>query len=526
MFDLSTEAMQPQVQSKLGTELDKLWQSVIEYRDTKLTDVTKFQNRFLAIKNFFEKNIAKKVQDLVWKYVGINIKEISYPNPWDGGFANWIRIAYENDPEGNDAGSISNILSGGWEAKYWGIELPNSMKAADLIAIASSYNKLTGSINAQQRELVKKYVSSVLYFDIGVGFLLEDFLPKNSGVEYMKPREITSIILHEIGHSVTIIEHACDKYAQISSYNYLFGIYEARRSADIKEIATFARQVADFSDKHNRKDAAKKIRSVVNKFELDVVQAGNAADPRTLRSISFGLLESAGMILLDVIMATFDVLSFDSNGRFDSNDQKFKTSDIPVNSRMLTKQERSADEYALSHGYGTDLASALNKMDKWISRLGLTKEQCNSLTTAERIGKDISLFDKIKLSIFSVGLCSGFEYSLYPDNKKRLQEMLNVTLQSMKNNGASADVVRKFMKDVEVYQKHINECDKSMMFMARVAKAYDVFMSYVSIPSLVDMLVHGRIRRELENLIEDLQVLSGNMIGYYGLKLQQLANKG
>ena len=51
-------------------------------------------------------------------------------------------------------------------------------------------------------------------------------------------------------------------------------------------------------------------------------------------------------------------------------------------------------------------------------------------------------------------------------------------------------------------------------------------MEYISIPSIFDMLVHGKIKRELDILIDDLQVLTGNLIQYYGLKLQQIANKG
>ena len=54
MFDINLEAMQALLKSRLGTALDALWQEVIDYRDSTLTDVT-YRNKIIAIRKYFER---------------------------------------------------------------------------------------------------------------------------------------------------------------------------------------------------------------------------------------------------------------------------------------------------------------------------------------------------------------------------------------------------------------------------------------------------------------------------------------
>ena len=65
MFSLALESMQASVKSKLGSELEALFQEVIDYRDKNLEDVN-FDSKRNAICTYFQKNVAKRMMDIVW----------------------------------------------------------------------------------------------------------------------------------------------------------------------------------------------------------------------------------------------------------------------------------------------------------------------------------------------------------------------------------------------------------------------------------------------------------------------------
>ena len=75
MITISTEAMNAVAQSKLGRELDALWQNVIDYRDSELKDVS-YVPKARAIKKYFQTNIVSKLKEVVWKNVGLHFSDV------------------------------------------------------------------------------------------------------------------------------------------------------------------------------------------------------------------------------------------------------------------------------------------------------------------------------------------------------------------------------------------------------------------------------------------------------------------
>ena len=86
MFEVATEAMAAQLQSKFGKDLDALWQEVMDYRDKNCMDMTP-ANRYKSVRQFFYNNTAKKFMDLVWNGVGLWIRNVSFVELWECGFA-------------------------------------------------------------------------------------------------------------------------------------------------------------------------------------------------------------------------------------------------------------------------------------------------------------------------------------------------------------------------------------------------------------------------------------------------------
>ena len=198
MFKAALEAMQVTAQSRFGKELDALWQSVIDYRDKELAQLD-YRVRYKKVKEFFHNNCAKKFMDLTWKYTGLWISECRYVELWDSGFCTWM--SFGSSGSGLGTLQIENVLNGGYTENYFHLKIPDELTAKDLVELASSYDKMTGCIKKEDRDKIKKMVSSVIGFDIRTGFLLEDFLPKGSGVNNFN--SILSLILIHNKHIST-----------------------------------------------------------------------------------------------------------------------------------------------------------------------------------------------------------------------------------------------------------------------------------------------------------------------------------
>lgn len=530
MFNISLEAMQAQVQSKFGLELDKLWQSVIDYRDTELKSDTSYASRKRKISRFFDANVGPKFISTVYKYTGLTITDVKVLDTfYNGSFCTWIYLGSDNSQKGTL--QIENIINGGYLKRYWGSMLgdTNVFTAEQLMKLASSYDAIHGCIKPEMRDEVKKIARCRIGFDVVLGFLIEDLLPKNSEVKNFTARELTAIMLHEIGHNLTLIEHAGDMYAHTASFDYLSRAFVAKNAGNGAEAMKLAKMVAAKADATGNTDAAKKINSIVNKFSADMSAAGTSADPVATRKLIEGLLFSLICIIGDLVIIPYNFIFGNSVMKKYaplSAEQKKKFSDIPCNERLCTWQERKADEYAFSHGYGADQVSSLSKIYQFIRFYGVSEKQAERLRLADELGKNISILEKFKLLVLAPAICGDYGYSLYPAASKRFKELLRITIQQLKANGAQPEYVAKYMADIDRILDKIEHYDKSEEFQAKVVKGYELFMAYCSVPSFIDMIVHGHVRKEIETLVNELQDIGSNLIDYYGNKFISAAKKG
>ena len=525
MFDVSTEAMQAQLQSKLGQELDNLWQKVIDYRDNELFGINSFKARYTQINNFFMKNCALKFMDLVWKYVGLWISEVKVSEIWDKGFCS---VSYMGGDPKKPYGhiQIANILTGGMLERYLGPIIPQTLAKRDLVEFVNSFDKSIGGIKKECRDQIRSKCQAVIGFDVRTAFLLEDWVAVNSGVTNFTAQEITAVVLHELGHTLTVIEHAADQYARAASFTFLAEAYKAQNAGNVTEAVSLANKTADAAEKFGRPGVAKQLRQAAAMVSKDIVRAGNAADLLATKKLVDGFFSGALGAFIDVFIIPFQMIFGLSNLKLNAADKAKKFGDLPVNARLATWEERKADEYAMAHGYAAPLTSGLRKIDMMMARLGKTEEECARLTEAENLRQKLGIWTIIGMVISAPVACDDYNDMLYPAGSDRFKEVLNTVIRQLKANGADPEYVQKYMKDIEIIKYNIDHYDREAETFAKIIKSYEIMMQYISIPSIFDMLVHGKIKRELDILIDDLQVLTGNLIHYYGLKLQQIANKG
>lgn len=523
MFDISTEAMVAVLQSKLGKELDALWQEVMDYRDQSLQEVS-FANKSRSIRKFFEKTTTPKLKDIVWRNVGLNFKDVRITSIFDGSFCTITFFDKTGTDKYEGTLQLEGILNADYIQKSWP-ELKNAgqpLTADDLIRIAESYDVKAGGIKATAKMEIRKIVNSILGFDVDFAFLMEDQLPANAGVANFTPREITSIVLHEIGHTLILVEHAGDCYARMSSFKYLTEAFRQANGQNVEESAKLAEKVAAVMAKKGDKTNAERLIAVTNKLKADMKTAGSSADPKEAKKLIGGFLTSVFDFIGDIFAISFDLIFGNQQGKRFGNDQKNKKSDLPINHRLVTWAERKADEYTFTHGYGADHVSAQNKNNKFFDRFGISEQQCQKLNEIERLHKGIGLFAKLKLLVFAPLYAGDYSYSLYPAGAKRFRELLNLTIQQLKANCTDSAYIAQYIKDCDYILSVCDNPNSRDQVIANIYRGYDIFMKYVSIPSFFDWIVHGRVKRELDELIEDANAVGNNLLTYYGFKIQQI----
>lgn len=526
MFNFSLEAMQAVLQSRFGRELDAIWQEIIDYRDKSLADMS-YNGKLSALKKFFRDTTVKKFVQCVWKNVGLHFSEVKITSLYTGSFCTWIFIDKDGKELQDGTTQIESILNADYIKRFF--PMVSSMikddhfTAEELMKIANSYDASSGAIKDSMKLQIRKFVNPILGFDLELAFLIEDQLAKNSGLGNFTAREITAIILHEIGHTLTLVEHAGDCYARMSSFNYLTSAFRQANATKPDQAARLAEAVAAKIAKRGDSTNAERLNKIAAQYRNDIAKAGPSVDPTVIKKTVAGMLETVFCFIGDIINVPLDILLGSPVSTRLASDQSGKKSDLPLNRRLVTWQERKADEYAFTHGYGADQVAALDRLGKFFNRRGLSEKACRTLTEAERLHKDIGFFAKLHLFVMAPLYAGDYSYSLYPEGAKRFRELLNLTIQQIKQHSTDPDYVAKYMKDAEYILNVVDNPDSRDEYIAKLYRGYDIFMKYFSLPSFLDWLVNGRVKRELEDVLNDANDIGNNLLTYFGLKIQQMA---
>ena len=528
MFDINLESMQALIQSRLGKELDAIWQEVIDYRDTTLVDMN-YRNKLRSLRNFFEKNSVPKFKAVVWKYVGLHIDSVKILDLATTG--SFCTMMYMDKEAGRINGTlqIESIINADYlfksslGARYMFSD-QKPFTADDLLKIADSFDKSTGGIKTAVRAELQKWISAEIGFDVTTAFMIEDQLPPNSGISNLTARELTGIMLHEIGHNMSLLEHASDCYARIATFRYLETAFINANKGNVGEVVSLAYGATTRIIEKADKQTADNIRGLADKIAKDIETSKKEQNEEYVTRALNGLVEIIIGCASIVSLLTSLVSGNQQTKRFANQwyEQHHKLCDIPVNERLATWMERKADEYAFSHGYGAEVVEALDKFTKFAARRGMSDKAIANLNEAENQGKIFRLFSALRIAATLPLIANNYSYALYPAGVQRYKEMLKVTIQKLKQYSTDPDYVAKYIKDCDRIINVIDHPSSDDEMTAKMYRVYDLFVKYCSLPSFIDWIVHGRVRRDIEDLVRDVETAGNSLLTYYGYKLQQL----
>ena len=520
MVKYSLEAMDARVSSKLGTELEALWQEVIDYRDKDLKGVS-FQGKVNAIQTMFAKKIAKRFMDIVYKHTGLYITTVFFKPHFETCFCTWI-CAGKGALNQRGTQQIEGILNGQANNLVGDLNW-NEFTPNELIKMASSYDTTKGIIKPEMRKQIKEWFKCAIGFDLSLGFLSNDYLPKGTDCEYLNARELTAIMLHEIGHNLTLIEHAADMYARQSLFKALENAFKL--NATPEKTFVLARAIAKYAKEHGYESDAAKLLEATARAEADFKSTGGSKSPAQEKKFIGSFIASIFYLLFTVIGSTFTSVFGNPTSEFNRMGQKKKLGDTIINERMWTWQERKADEYAFSHGYGADQVKALEKIYAFYRYIGKSEEEIKRITAIEKANSDISLTSKIGCMFWSLVMFTNDSARMYPPGSQRYKEILGQTIRELKNHGASAEYISKYVSDADAIIASIDNMAKEDKYVEECIYRWKAFYKIFSIRSFVSWLIDGRIDTELANIIDSIHSLNDNLMTYYGHKFEQLAKR-
>ena len=493
--------------------LIKIFQDAIDYRDgldysKKSTNVPLTEFRRQAMFKYcnstlgpaFCKYVEKRFNFVVTKVVFVEQPFIT------GMYAVLLNM-------GDDWEDISNQMT-----RYSGSSVVESDPSKNMIEMSKAFDVNTGKLKNFKFEN-KLPIAVTMYFDQNCSFLLKDFMP-NHLVEELTAEEMASIMLHECGHVVTVVENAAKLF-----HTYEFSTAHLEyliKNKNLEQAATYTKETinAAVASGGISKEAAVKVTAVID--NLYYLMDHDESIPATVAIVVVHLFVLAVKAIFCITVSTlfFTVMLnalFESI--FDTSVSGGKSSDTMAGPKNYYHVERLADEFVSRLGMGSHIGSGLAKLQTIFS----IKEHhpCADLPS-QRLNK--SQFANVVLHVY-MQIVKGFGFSdrntIYEKDNGRIQRLIDNNMQVFKND-LPKNALAHYVKDTERLMKTLKEIESRDTF----PKAMQWLLTNIGVLTPVKLLLKiqtGNITVEVDECIRQLEAIVGTKMNYYGAKFQQLA---
>lgn len=507
------EAISFQTSSQLGKDLTDIFQEVIDFKHQVSKSIADRTDRIVCVIDFVNKTMVPKFIKTVENNLGFKIKNVivngdSYNGKQfpEGKFAILLNINSYGD-------TLANALANMTGATY--NNAPNKYQYAEHI------KELANCIDLYSGKLTKKTLSNGLpiyindvYFDALHAFLLDEFIePDNAHLLEFEAKEITAIMLHELGHIMTVIEHLSDLYVvnsrirndtvNIRQMHDIDGAKELLKEIDttlIPHIVACANS-AGTVDKAVKNTTLKTI-AMVN--GLNKVLNFAAKDKTTTGVVS---ITSITKLIGELVLGLTGYV-YVKNIHAEYNSDGEKSSDRRNNSNNLFLLERWADEFVARHGYGNYAASAFNKMnklDEYYRTINASRD-----VSAYKIATNTSI--KVSIYIYIAKCFTIFNYLepvTYETEYNRLKRLLQDTKGIFKEKQLPTNCVYDWIKKCEDIHNEMQNCTKHKDDNEASPILANIIYALINKPvNLYKLIKDGKLDKDcaiLEDRIDDMR---------------------
>lgn len=516
------EAIAFQSDSKLASRLTDLFQEVIDYRDKiepkynlkKIDDINKFIKNLV---NFTKKILNKDMTKIIFEEVGISIRKLIFIEPEFscGMFA--IDIIDKNQ---SLSLLIREIMRGGIDVYEKNDKISDDIKS--LTNLEKYLNYETGKVDFRK---LKHKIFGELYFDI-----VTAFAPDIVSLNYKKEdrfiaNEITSIIIHEIGHIITPIEYM--------SYNGYCGTHGTQNineqmKKNPKELIEKVKdsKVIEKIDKMieiNPDDEGLVyfVKCLSNFFSFIVKHTVNfgASIIIVITQMILTLMIAYMMIGVNIVLIFSFLKHFFPDQTATGRESKTNRHDVLA--------ERLSDEFVSRHGQSHHIASALHKLGIFISNAkynefeGLMGDALRANFVMRSFVNFTMALDNILLANITKVVTSNYEADI-----ERCGRLLQNNIAIFKNKNLPASIrdsylysTKETLKIIKLYKK------QNRSIPSLVKKGIEFILSIVFVPEKLAGIISGDITKSQEKLLNNLDSLMSNRIYIGSAKLDQFIER-
>lgn len=520
------EAIKYQSNPKLGDELTALFEKFRNY--IKTTDANeKMQDKVgtgYARKQFYLKEFGKQISpkfiNIVNDNTNLTVKHVQTCPP--GTMWGFYAVLYEFSDK-QEPFLFDKIISG---------DLPPTTQQKD--SLLTNIKNLHEALDLKTSKLdlskmdKKMKLDVTIYFDLGAAFFIQEYIDRDP----LTSQELAAIMLHEIGHIVTLFEYAANF---VYTNNLLKEQHDAMmKHSNSKDTLTVLKELLSVAEKYNDNpkdiktiDKTKKVlnnfSNVIDKLEK-VGQRSSLTMVRKITNCIFRILNLIALPIYELMMVPLiSMTKFESNRDLYKtlDENKGKGSEYAVTRKNLYKVENLADEYVVRQGYGMYISSGLNK----IAEYDITLERNSAVPTVAVI-----LFPSLILSFILMAAVEKIFHNkyrstnTYADSIRRSEQILNNTIEVLKDRDIEPSVRDRLLTHVKSIEKSIL-AEKKRIKQSKLKKAFDVVSDIVSSKALYSLLMGGNFIADMEKQLDALEDMSNNKLYAKYHEFRQLAKK-
>lgn len=530
------ESIAFQSSSSLAKSLTKFFQSIIDYRNN--LDYSKCANdvrsqriyRLDEVYQYCKKKKFAEFKNIVLKEVGLNIRKMflfgGSSSDIYGFFAVNTTIDDARDAAetmGRETASDNGYYGSSREAIQ---EMSTMCDNLDL-----KTGKLTSSKFGKNRE-----IGCSMYFDVNFAFCMDDFIVKDV-TDNLTAEEIAAIMMHEIGHVITMIEHSGDMYATKSRVDT---ILHASKQWNPQEVA---KQMKEFlipvlKRKAIENTGSPEMNNLLKKYSLTLINGINALyeaigmepdDESWIITIGSLVCNIAYMLIKTILIIFFVITIFipllcyffgelTKHLAVDETYTGGKASDLYTTRNNLFLFERWADDFVAKHGMGQYLASSLNKFNKVFDNYEL------GYVTSIRLRQStwFSCMTKLYSVLMSFVNVMGYtDIAIYENSYNRNLRVLQNSYSIFKTKNIPGPIKDIWINNIEEI-KIATEDSKKMSDTAICRAITNIFMNITNPVRWVTMLKDANMERDLAKLQNAIDDFQNNPFWYQSYKLASL----
>ena len=483
-----------QLHSALAKSLTELCQEALDYADTLPTDAV---TQYRKMEMYLKKDFTLRLQHIADKELNITLAD-SYIQ-FDASYANaaiWVHFRNISQYSSHDVHDTYSGLQIATDTEFFRKHIAEKfIGAVDL---------KTGRVN----DAVKDQVQFGLV--LSPSLFLGKYIFKDT--EPLTADEMASILIHEFGHALGVVEHAAENYYRADIFKDCIGKLGSEKTCP-ESIKT---DVEDF---------------------LKTAPAGICGDvsPQELAPMIKGVLGPG--VVISVAIAAFYLVIFlyevykqlqiicegfsnykDANTAYKGSE---KTSDVINTTQNAAYAERIADELVSRHGMARAYISGSVKYDQYLDH---GRVEFAHRADTFKLGQMIIAAWRPFSNIFNLGPCYVLNIAYGGPRINRLQAILQDTLSVFKDINLPKEIRDSYIADIEDI-KHKIDTYQSTIAKTLYHRFWLAVYRIVAFKNPITAITTGNLSADYSTLQKLTGGLIRNPLFYQAARIQQLLDK-